>query len=443
MKKQLSLIFTFLTLFSCIHSDPVHWSSPAILSEKGVDARDPEVAIDPNGNIIVAWIDNQTAKSRTKLAGDDWGPETAVSGTGTSAIKIVLDKDGSTTAIWIENGAVKVASKPLNGEWCCNKTLSDKASSSPLLAISNGGDIVAAWVRSGNMETAMKRAGSDWQPKVTLNTPPAYDPSLQIGGSGNNTRAVLVWEGRGSGIAGIFASTKLLNGNWSSPKIISEYGPNSKPSVAVDQKGNAVAIWYEYDKSSNDVVVSVVASTFSSLSGAWSGETRFDSWLGSGSSETLKALVGMGDSGNAVALWSQCDKKKMYTLQSATMDSNWSLPCDIINTNAYAFSFDLAVTSSGEGLSLYMLNEGTSLAIQSIESDTGGSLPWSVPTIISEGKNNAFPKIAASSSADGIHTAAVWVSFIDANHQISSSTGFKAVPKPKTTEKSKRFRVDH
>lgn len=438
MKKKLCLIFTFLILFSSVHSDNVNWStSPEVLSGAGINAAAPQIAVDAHGNAIAAWIENHIVKSRTKLVNNPWSSTVTISGARASSVKIVLDYDGNATAVWVENGAIKTASKNLHGNWSSSTTLSNANAYSPTLSVGSAGDVIAVWLRNGNIETSTRRFGMNWQTKVTVNSTAAANPIVAIGGSGNNIRAVLVWQGISNGTNAVFASKKLISGNWNSAKVISEIEHHAaKPSVAVDANGNTLAIWYAYDNiEKKHVNVVVKSSACSSLSGVWDAVSSL-SLPGMCNPEALNALVAFDPAGNAVALWNTSFDGETFSLESAvkSVNGSWSDPVDLVNSNFRVSLADLSVTSSGDALGLYMFYNGSNLAIQSVESDGNGILnhSWSVPVTISQGANNAYPKIAASLSGNVIHSAAVWVNNNGVNNQIIGLTGSKYIVLPKS-----------
>jgi hypothetical protein len=436
MQKKLYLFFTFVMLFSYVHSENVNWStSPEVLSGAGINAADPQIAIDANGNAVSAWIENNTVKAKTKLFNGNWSSPVTLSATGASSIKLVSDSNGNATAVWVESNIIKAASKTLNGNWSASVSLSATTASSPSLSVGISGDIIAAWVRSGNVETSTKRFGMSWQSRVIVNSTAAANPVVNIGGSGANTRAVLVWQGTSSGTNAVFSSTKLVTGNWNSPKVISELEQSAtKPYAAIDSNGNATALWYAYSNVGTTYFnVIVKSSSYSATDGTW-GAVSDLSLPGMRNPETLKALVAFDTIGNAIALWNTSFDDETFTLQSAVKPVNnyWSTPVDLVNSNTYAFSADLSVTSFGDVLGLYMFYNGASLMIQSVESDANGFLNnfWSVPITISLGANNAYPKIAASISGNVIYAAAVWLNNNGINNQVIGSTGSKTLVNP-------------
>lgn len=435
MKKILCIFFTFLT-FSHLHSDNVKWSSPpTMLSTVNVNASDPQVAIDTNGDAVSVWIENAFVKSSTKTVNGNWTAEVTVSATGASSPRLVSDSNGNATAVWVENGIIKGATKPFNGNWSSSTSLSTSGASSPSLCIDAAGNVIAAWVRGSNIETSTKLFGLNWQTRVTITSTAAATPSIAIGGSGANTRAVIVWQGTSSGIPVIFSSTKLLSGSWSTALVISETVHNAaQPFVAVDANANALAIWYAYDIIGlSDTNVVVKSAERSASKGTWSAVSDLSA-PGIRDPSTLVARVAFDSIGNAIALWNISFDDETFTIQSAVnpVNGSWSAPVDLVSSNLYAYSAELSATTFGDVLGLYLFYNGNSLLIQSVESDINGFLNnfWSVPITISLGIDNAYPKIAAALSGNVIHTAAVWTNFNGANNSIVASTGSKTLVLP-------------
>lgn len=428
MTKAFYHFFVFIMVFAQVHGDNINWMNPStILSKEGANASDPQIAIDLNGNVIAVWIENHIVKSRTKFD-NTWNEIVVLSGSDASSVKLVLDHVGNATAVWLEKGSIKTASKPLNGLWSNPIALSNSCCHSPSIMIDQEGDIVAAWVRNGNVETSTKYFESNWQPKITLNSSTAANPIVSIGGSENNRRAVIVWQGVSNGVNVIFSSMKFIKGNWNSPRIISEKEHHAaKASVAVDHNGNVLAVWYAYDRAGKNYFNGVVKSSeFSSLTGNWNVPSNL-SLLGKCNPSTFKANVAFDGKGNATALWSTLENETL-TLQSAVKPANslWSDSMNVLNNSRNAFGAELSVTSLGDIVVLYMKSDRHSSIIQSIESDVSSLInhSWSTPTTLSQGSNNAYPRIALSRSGNTLHTAAVWIYNNGVNNQVASSTGF-------------------
>lgn len=437
MKKIISILFAFL-LFSYLEADPIKWTSPPVsLSTEFADAWDPQIAMDPYGDVVAVWMEDGEIKSNFKYYYTDWHTTSTLSGTGASSPRVVMDPSGNATAIWIEMGIIKASTKTYYGDWTPAITLSNVGAFNPVLCADAAGNVVAAWVRNSNIETSTKLANSGWQtPDVFFNSV-AGNPTIAIGGAVNNSRVFLAWEGRSAdGHKVINAATKLVPGGaWSNAATVSEENINgSTPFVAADNNGNGLIIWYGYEVSGINITnVIVKTSSFISQNGKW-GAIDSLSEPGCRNPSNLSAKVAFDGSGNAIALWNTSLDGETFNIQSAVKMANqeWSPTTNIINANLYAYSAELSSTVIGNVLSLYMFYNGSSLLIQAIESDMHNDENnfWSVPLTISEGDFNAYPKIAATVWGNTLYTAAIWLNFTGTSNMVAAMTGIKYLLTP-------------
>lgn len=435
MKKILSVILT-LVAFTQVHGSNVNWSSPpAVISNSSVNASDPQIAIDTSGNAVSVWVENNVIKASSKPVSGNWSSPVSISATNASSPALVSDANGNATAVWVENNVIKASTKPSGGNWSASTALSTSVASSPTLCVDSAGDVIAAWVKGSNIETSTKLFGGSWQAKVAISSSSASNPTIAIGGTGSATRAVIVWQGVSSGTNVIYTSYKLISGSWGAQQIISDTTHNAtQPFVAVDNNTNAVAIWYAYDITNTSQTNVIVSSAYrSSATGSWSVPKCLSS-PGLRNPSTLVARVAFDNAGNAIAFWNTSFDDENFLVQSAVrpVNGNWSSPVDLIHSNVYAYSVDLASTSYGDVLGLYMLYNGSSLLIQSVETDISGYLnnTWSVPITISRNSDNAFPKVAASISGNVIHAVAIWLNYGGTYTNVVASTGTKNLVLP-------------
>lgn len=442
MKKLLSCIFVWcVALVSQLQGSNINWSpSPAILSSMHNNAVDPQLAIDGSGNIIAAWIENGIVLSSSKLVDGDWTPSIGVSAGGGSSVRLVSDLNGNATVVWIENGVVKSSSKALNGSWSSPITLSltqYNDASSLALGVGSAGDVVAAWVRNGNVETATKLFGKAWQSRVIISSSSASTPSVAVGGPENSTTAVITWRGLSSGVNVVYASRKSITGSWGKTVTVSELAHHAvNPAVAIDSNANALAVWYSYDKIGQNYGNVVVKSAgLLASSDNWNAVVELSN-AGLRNPAALTARVAFDTTGNAIASWNNSYDDETFTLESAVKPvfGQWSESVQLVDANLYTYSADLALTSFGDVLSLYMFYNSANLLIQSVESDINGfqNNIWSVPLTISLGTNNGKPKIAATLVGNEIRAVAVWLHFDGVNNTLVASTGAKTLVAPPT-----------
>lgn len=435
MKHILFIVSTFFML-SHLEGNNINWSSPpTVISGAGVNASDQSVAIDAYGDVVAVWVENNLVKSSSKLLNGNWTSEVTISSSGASSPRLVSDSNGNATVVWLENGVIKAASKPFNSNWSISTSLSSSGASSPVLCVDAAGDVVAAWTRSGNVETSTKLFGANWQTRVSINSSSAATPSIAIGGSGSNTRAVIAWQGVSSSTNVIFSATKLISGSWSAAQVISSTSHNAaQPSVAVDSNTNAIATWFAYDIAGlNYINVVSTAASRPSSTGVWGCVTDL-STPGIGNPSKLTTRVAFDRFGNAIALWNISFDDSTFNIESAVKPVNgyWGSPVDIVTSNLYAYSAHLSATTFGDVLSLYSFYNGNSVLIQSLESDMNGFMNnvWSVPITISQGADNAFPKIAASLNGNVINTTALWLNYNGVNTSVVAVSGSKTLVLP-------------
>jgi hypothetical protein len=185
------------------------------------------------------------------------GVATANGATATFTPTIALDAGVSYTAkltTGILSGAGEGLPSPY--EWSFTSAI-DSGSLTPIgvgdepdLAIGPSGEAFIAYTQNypfGTRGTSVSRfvPGIGWKPPVLLrNSRPSY-PSIATSADGS---AVVVWKtGNGNGSIAIFASRYTPAAGWSAPEELDPVsGSNLNqafPEVAMDDDGNAIAIW--------------------------------------------------------------------------------------------------------------------------------------------------------------------------------------------------------
>lgn len=442
------MAFFTLLLFSKAMGNNISWSFPPVtLSSAALAASDPQVAIDGNGNAAAVWVEAGLIKSSVKHVGMSWSAATTLSVVGASSPRIVSDLNGNLTAVWLEGGIVKAASKLFAGNWSSSTALSGTLATSPHIAVDAAGDVVAVWARGNNIQSSTKLFGASWQSPITINSTNATSPHVAMSGTGSNRTAVVVWSGVSGTTNVVFAATKnpaaspswtSTAGNWSSPVVISDTRYNAGyATVAIDSNANAVAVWYAYDVDTTGTVFSnvKVASSYLPSGKSWDAPIAI-SKAGIRNPATLVARVAFDAIGNAIALWNTSFDDNTFSIESAVrpLRGTWTAPTDIVSSNLYALETDLAVSSLGDALAVYMFYNGDFMLIQSAESDFAGleSNAWSVPINLSSGANHGFPHVASALTGSTINAAVVWLSTNGTVNTVLATTGTRSVLMPPT-----------
>jgi hypothetical protein len=452
MKKVLSFFISMICISQLVCSN-INWSfPPETLSTSGINASDPHVAMDPNGNAVAVWIENGFLKSKSKLVGSDWGAVSIVSSVGATLPSVGVDSSGNATAVWMLGSIVQAATKNFNGSWSAPVALSNTNAASPSLAVNAAGNAVAAWARNGNIEISIMTIGGSWQAHRTIMNPGgnATLPKVAIGGTGSNTTGFVVWHSAASPVFTVYASSSpITTASWSSPAAISNGSSNAGYArVAADGNGNATAVWFSFHQTGSFFSSVIVEAATKPASGSWSSSV-FLSEPGIRDPSTLLAKIAYDGTGNAIALWSMSFDDSTFSIQSSTLPvyGNWTQPISLIDDNLYSFQADRSVSSFGDALALYLFYNGVALQIQSSELDITGFMNsnWSVPLTISAGMQNGSPSVAATLTGNAVNSAAVWMSSNGLVNSVVAATGTKSLVLPPSnlavTQSSNNFGV--
>jgi hypothetical protein len=437
MKKSLFLLLALLPSF-CVTANDFNWSHPPVtISTSNLNASDARVVADPSGNLVAVWIENSVLKASTKPLNMNWTSAVTLSSATPSMPKLAVDPSGNAVAVWLDGTTVKAATKLLSGSWSSSAALSSTSATSPTVALSASGDAVAAWARNNNIETSTKLFGANWQNRVTITSSGSASPMISLSGSGSSAVATLVWQGTAGTLNVIFASNKTISGSWNAAQTLSSPLHNAKyPQVAMDSAGNASAVWYQYD---------VLGTIYSGVSLQSASKIAGGSWTdpaplsaeGIGNPALLAARIAYDNCGNALALWNNSYDGENFSVESAIkpVRSEWSPSTRVVEPNQYAFGLDIAVSSFGNGLAVYMFYNGSSLFIQAAEVNLSGFMNnvWSVPLNLAQDSNNAYPRVAAAVFGNTIQATAIWAHSNGTNNQIKAITGVKTLVLPPST----------
>ncbi|MDB2614111.1 hypothetical protein N9Y92_03010 [Chlamydiales bacterium] len=145
--------------------------------------------------------------------------------------------------------------------------------------------------------------GAAWQKPTSLvyNAGGGLDstrPQVAVDANGN---AIAVWESDNGTNTTIRAATLPFNAtNWSTSTLVYDAGGglnSTQPQVAVDPNGNAIAVWY----SNNGTNTTIRAATLPFNAANWSASTLV--YDAGGGLNSFDPQVAVDANGNAVAVW--------------------------------------------------------------------------------------------------------------------------------------------
>jgi hypothetical protein len=238
------------------------WGAPEAISPSGLNARIADVAMGGTGAALAAWIDpDGFPVAASRAAAGVWAPQ----GLGPSHVEILraaFTRQGTAIVLWrafgarLESSAVIAALRSAGtAAFGAPAFLSGVASgypdglSPPRIAVGADGTAVAIWVRpSGGWrraEAALLAPGATAFGPPELVSPPGRDaaaPDVAVDARGN---AVAVWQrADGRGATAIEAATRPAGGGWGAPQRLSPPGPRVfTPRVAAGGYRAAIVVW--------------------------------------------------------------------------------------------------------------------------------------------------------------------------------------------------------
>jgi hypothetical protein len=356
----------------------VGWGTPVTIESGSGDARNPRIAMDPNGNAIAVWEQfNGTRYSifaNRYTAGGSWGSAVAIdaSSTGTSANpQIAMDSNGNAFAVWEQYDAamtrdsIRANRYAVSGSaWGTEATIDSGgtgntgASANPRVVVGSGGGAIAVWEQSAgglsNIRANVYAGGWGTAELIeTDNTGNAYFPKVAVDSSGN---AIAVWEQFNGTRYSIRANR--YSGSWGVAEVIDaggsgNAGASGNAQVAMEPGGSAIAVWEQSDGS----LISIRANRYS---GGWGVAQLIET---SGAGDAALPDVAMDGSGNAVAVWEQFDGS-LNNILANRYSGAWIAAGLIETGNAgLAANARVAVNAGGRAVAVWEQYDGTRMSI--------------------------------------------------------------------------------
>ncbi len=152
------LAFALLVVASPAQATPLFLSAIDI-SDAGQDGFEPDVAVDPSGNVIAVWTRSDGTNFRiqysTRTATGNWAAPTTISDPGQSASNpdAAIDNSGNAIVAWSRsdgtNIRIQAAYRPAGGSFAAPLTISDPGfdATKPVTDFDNSGKALMTWQR--------------------------------------------------------------------------------------------------------------------------------------------------------------------------------------------------------------------------------------------------------------------------------------------------------
>jgi FG-GAP-like repeat len=291
------------------------WETATLIEANPGDARGPWVAMDGNGNAVVVWSQYDDAYlsiwANRYVVGEGWGTPTLLETNPGEASEtwISMDTSGNAIAVWRQTDGVDLsiwANRYVEGKGWGTPTLIEHApgfASFPHVELDSSGNALVVWYQGPDSNSRSIWAnrytiGQGWGPPTLLENNPgnAQGPDVAIDSDGS---AIAVWRQFDGVDISIWAARYVPGEGWDTPiPIETNVGEAVRPAVAMDQSGNAVAVWVQFDGTYD----SVWANRYVVGEG-WGSATLIEHLPG----DARLPKVVIDSNRLAVAVWSQDD----------------------------------------------------------------------------------------------------------------------------------------
>jgi hypothetical protein len=193
------------------HATPTFLSAINV-SAAGNDAFEPQVAVDPSGNVIAVWTrsdgTNTRIESANRTPSGPWSSAQILSDPGQSASspQVAVDPSGNALAVWTRfdgtTDRIQSAFRTAGGSFSAPVTVSDAGGSAtgPVVSMDSSGKAVVAWSRFDGAATRAQAttrtagSGGAFGAIQTLSDPgqTVFDLDVAAGPNADNN-GVVVW----------------------------------------------------------------------------------------------------------------------------------------------------------------------------------------------------------------------------------------------------------
>lgn len=344
------------------------WRPPARISpaDGGPSIGSAEVATNAAGRSVVAWERAGVVQAIARSGqSEPWSAPVDLSAGRDPLVE--LDASGGAVVAYTKGGfpnmiAQAVSRRSRSSGWEDPVTISSSGNVELTdLAVNAKGDVVAGLMSSSGAgyvaEAAYRDAASaTWQPGIGLSDPHGNSPrgtSVAIDETGN---AVAVWVRAGptAGNPVVVASVRRAStGAWEAPVDLAGPFVEVNFEVAMNPSGNAVAAWIA-TRTDGTVVTESVQASFRPAGGTWTAPVAL-----SMPTRLVRDLqVRMDRAGNALAAWIQVAIGDHANVQASFRPAGsavWQPPADVSPTTfgSYASGLDLALDAAGNAVAVW------------------------------------------------------------------------------------------
>jgi hypothetical protein len=367
------------------------WENPTNLldhiSVSGEDAFRPKVAMDNNGNAIIAWIQQpdgvnaQLYKSEYRNGSwthpldldDNFSPD----GQAVQTFHVAMDNNGSAIIVWDQYTVAAqhiYKSEYRNGIWEHPSSLLDRISPDggnagfPHMAMADNNEAVIVWSQFDGSDdrTYISEYRNDmWTHPSGKNdaiSPEGEWATNQKVAMDNNGNTVVVWEQSDGSYDQIFKS-EYRDGIWTHPSGLNDnISPDGQsvgnPKISMDKSGNIGIVWHQSDGIEQQIFLSEYRK------GNWNHPQSLIDNISPDSGRAVYPQISLSSNNQAIAVWYQFDGFDYQIYKSEYRNGVWNHPTTLADNispdNNYAAIPFSAIDSQGRTIIVWRQNDGDS-----------------------------------------------------------------------------------
>jgi hypothetical protein len=404
------------------------WGDAELIDAEDGNANIPQVAMDRDGNAIAVWFQFDGTRnniwSNRYVVGVGWGdaqlietddanaehPQVAMNGDG-DAVAVWRQFDGYHNNIWsnryiVGDGwgdALIIGLDPImpagDADW-------------PQVAMDGDGNAVAVWqVWMGTQQSIWSNqyvVGDGWYYAwpIEYDHADARSPQVAMDGDGNAVAVWHQWDGKN-----IWSSRYVVGddwGDWGDAELIETGdGDAYSPEVAVDEDGNAIAVWRQWDGTNSNIW----SNRYDVVDGCWGDAQPIETDV----EVAYSPQVAIDGEGNAIAVWEQSIS---IWSNRYVVGEGWGLAQPIETDDMSAAEFpQVAMDGKGNAIAVWRQLDDPSPSIWSNRYVVG--VGWGLATLIeTEDEEAVCPQVAMDANGNAV---AVWQQYDGATWNIWSN----------------------
>lgn len=404
------------TAYACTAPPPgaYSWRTAQRIDAAPAFAGTPRVAIAPNGNGVAAWVQTDGAylaayAARFDAASLTWQPplplHPAFAGHALG-IQVAMDPGGNAIVAWAEQDAMGrydirarryVASTNTWAPSTLLETGNAGSAEAPVIGMDSAGNAIVAWQQAdaGGINSVwvnrFDAATGAWLGAVEVDgtTSEAEQPRLAVEPAGN---AVLLWlQENGTHTELMSKRYAAGTGSWGIPVPVENIGGRAtQPVIAINASGKAVVGWRHFEELGP---VNYYAST-SDASGTWNLPTPLetDTMMNSSSFD-----VAIDNAGKATVVWYASGM--LHTWRYTPASNSWA---EVATDAIFTLLGDIAMDDAGNIFGIWRV--GDDFIARKL---AAGATAWDAPVLLETDSGNLGTAASLAVTGDG-KGIAVW-----------------------------------